>query len=101
MKLSFSKFKTGGTPQISSIRKKLFNANTFWFLGLATFSLIFIIAAAVGFKFFYSVYFETYKNETVVEEQKDPININNLKAAIKRRSDFQNATSTLPSDPSI
>ena len=101
MKFTFLKPKKDNLPKLKSLRPGIFDIDSYWFLSLGLFLAIFIITALIGFKFFYSQYFETYKQSGNGEDFKNLIDINGLQIAIGKRTNFINATTTLPKDPSL
>jgi hypothetical protein len=101
MKLTFLKFKKNSLPPLTSLRPKIFNIDLFWFASLGLCFVILVITALIGFNFFYSQYFETYKQSGPAENFQNIINIDQLKNTIQKRNNFINASSTLPRDPSL
>lgn len=101
MKFNFLKFRKKNLPSLESLQPPIFDINLFWFASLGLFLIIFIITAFVGFKFFYSQYFESYKDTKLTENFENIINIDRLKKAINKRNDFINKEISLPRDPSL
>ncbi|MFH0804313.1 MAG: hypothetical protein V1896_01805 [Candidatus Zambryskibacteria bacterium] len=101
MKFNFLKFKKKSMPTLKSLRPKTFDADTLWFASLGLFLIIFVITGFVGFRLFYSQYFESYKETNSSENFKDIINIDRLKNAIEKRNEFINQQISIPRDPSF
>ncbi len=102
MKFTFLKFiKRNNLPPLKSLRPQVFRTDFFWFMALALALAIFIITALIGFKLFYSQYFESYKQSKPDENLENLINIKRIKTAIEKRNSFINKEVSLPSDPSI
>lgn len=101
MKLDFLKFKKNKLPSLESLRPKIFNIDLFWFSSLGLFLIIFIITAFIGLNLFLPQYFEDYKQSGLTKDFENLINIDRLKNAINKRSDFINKEISLPEDPSI
>ena len=101
MKFNFLKLKKDNLPPLKSLRPQIFNVDLFWFASLGLALVIFIITAFIGFKLFYSQYFETYKQSASGENFESLINIDKLKSTIQKRSDLISKPVSLPKDPSL
>lgn len=101
MKFNFLKFKNKNLPSLKSLRPPIFNIDSYWFFSLGVFFALLVFMALVGFKLFYSQYFEDYKEITVTENSDDPINVSKLKSVIEKRNYFINRETVLPPDPSL
>ena len=100
MKFNFLKFNKKNSPSPESLKPIIFKADLFWFLSLSIFLIISIVTIFIGAKFFYSQYFESYK-ESTIGDSKDLINVNRLKNTIENRNEFINKEISLPRDPSL
>lgn len=101
MKFTFLKFKKKSLPPLKSLQPPIFDINLFWSVCLGLFLIIFIITAFIGFKLFYSQYFESYKETKLTENFENIINMDRLKNIINKRNDFINKEISLPRDPSL
>jgi hypothetical protein len=101
MKFTFLKFKKDKLPPLKSLRPQVFNGDFLWFVSLGLCLIIFIVNALVGFRFFYSLYFESYKKLGPTENFENLININKINNFIGKRNDFINKPISLPRDPSL
>jgi len=101
MRFNFLKLKKNKQPSPKSLRPPVFNVDLLWFASLGMSLVIFLITAFVGFKLFYSQYFETYKESKSIENFESLINISRLKSAIEKRNEFINQQISLPKDPSL
>lgn len=83
------------------MRPKLFDVNSRWFAALGLSLLITAVGILIGFKLFYSQYFESYKKSAPTESFENIIDIQRLKSAIEKRENF--IKQQLPSlkDPSV
>jgi len=100
MKFNFLKFKKDNSPSLESLKVEIFNVDKFWFMTLVLCFVILLVTALVGFKLFYSLYFESYKN-SAAENFGNLINVERLKSAVENRNNFINEQISLPRDPSI
>jgi hypothetical protein len=98
---NFLKSKNKNIPSLKSLRPLLFDINFFWFLSLVLCSLVLVITFTIGFKLFYSQYFESYKQSSPTENIENIMKIDNLKNAIEQRNEFINQEISLPRDPSV
>jgi hypothetical protein len=98
---NFLKTKKNRIPSLKSLRPPLFSVDFFWFGSLGIAITIFLIAAFVGFRFWYAQYFETYKQSQPTETYDSLINVDRLKSATQKRSNFLNQPLSLPKDPSL
>lgn len=101
MKLNFLKFKKPSLPSLKSLRPQIFDVDLFWFVALGLFLIIFIITTLIGFKLFYSEYYESYKQIKSSENIENIMGIDKLKKAILKRNDFLNQKISLSKDPSM
>jgi hypothetical protein len=102
MKLfNFLNFKKNNLPPLKSLRPPVFDTDFFWFVALGIAVVIFLITALIGFQFFYSQYFESYKQSQSAENYENLIDINKLKSTIEKRNEFLNQEIILPKDPSL
>lgn len=101
MKIDFLKFKKPSLPSLKSLRPQIFNTDLFWFGALGVALFIFIVTGLIGFKLFYSQYFESYKNGQSTENIENTMNLNKLKNAILKRNNLINQEISLPRDPSM
>jgi hypothetical protein len=101
MKFNFLKFKKQGPPSLLSLQPKVFNTDLFWFTSLGLFLFVFMITGFIGFKFFYSQYFESYKESVSIEDFENIMSISKLKNAIERRDNFIKQEISFTRDPSL
>lgn len=101
MKFIFLKLKKKGLPNLKSLKPQIFDIDLFWFVGLGLFLIVVVITGLVGFKLFYSLYTESYKDTKSAENFKNIINIDKLNSAIEKRNNFINQEISVPKDPSI
>ena len=101
MKFNFLKLKKKDLPTLKSLQPQIFDVDLFWFEALGLCLIIIIITTLVGFNFFYSQYFESYKNSATIENSENIININKLKGALDKRNIFINKQVTPSRDPSL
>jgi anionic cell wall polymer biosynthesis LytR-Cps2A-Psr (LCP) family protein len=101
MKFTFLKFKKKSSPSLKSLQPQIFDTDLFWFKVLGLCLLILIITALIGFSFFYSQYFESYKKSESTEDVEKIMSISKLKGAIENRNIFINKQISLPRDPSL
>jgi hypothetical protein len=101
MKFNFLKFGKKSLPTLKSLRPRIFDTDSFWFLSLGVSLIIFLIMALVGFRLFYSQYFESYKVSDSAKNVESLINIDKLKGALQKRSDFINKETPVSTDPSL
>jgi hypothetical protein len=101
MKFNFLKFKKKSLPSLKSLQPRVFDVDLFWFAGLGLCLVIIIITTLIGFNFFYSQYFESYKQSGPAENLNNLINTDRLRTAINKRNEFINKEFSLPKDPSL
>jgi hypothetical protein len=103
MKFKFNllKLNKDKLPPLKSLRPKIFDVDLYWYASLGLVLVIFLITAFIGFKLFYSQYFETYKQSSSSQNFENLINIERLKSAIQKRSDLINKPISFPKDPSL
>jgi anionic cell wall polymer biosynthesis LytR-Cps2A-Psr (LCP) family protein len=100
MKFNFLKLKKNNLPSLKSLRPQIFDVDAFWFMGLGLCAGIVIVTVLVGFKLFYSQYFESYKTSST-ENFESIMNIDKLKSSIQKRDNFINQPVSLSRDPSL
>jgi hypothetical protein len=101
MKFPSLKLKKDHTPKLSSMRPPIFDVDSRWYKTLGMFFIALLVIMLVGFKLFYSVYYETYKTEGSAENYNSLIGVNRLNDAIDKRQNFLDKQIDLPRDPSI
>lgn len=100
MKFTFLKLKKKSLPTLKSLQPHAFDVDMFWFATLGFCLVIISVTALVGFNFFYSQYFESYKKSDSTKVE-NILNIEKLKATLNKRNVFINKQISSPKDPSF
>lgn len=101
MKIDFWNPKNKKEPRVKSLRSILFNVKLWWTVNLGLSLLIFCMTALFGIKFFYTVYFESYKEPAEGHNFGEIINSDRLQTIVERRVMFIDEEPPIMKDPSI
>lgn len=101
MRIKFWDSKNNKTPSLKSLRPPIFNVKIRWFLDLAIGIFIILVTGFIGIRFFYIVYFESYKKSDIPNDFGTIINVSRMQSVIEKRNDFLNTQAPSIPDPSV
>lgn len=101
MKIDFLKLKKKNLPRLQSLRPAVFSIESRWLFDLGVAFVILLTTFCVGFKFFSTVYFESYKESDAPHDFENLINAQRLENTVEKINYFLKAKLPATKDPSL